>query len=136
MTASDFASTIPVEVLGWLMRKAPQRALLPWVLVVSPDTRGTLAANVMSRGPLACSVVFGVSTLAGGAEEQANITDIAYNGVMPIIRATDALVPVVWKQGYPDSQRAGARRMPLLCLRVGAPRVCVHNGGGAHVRVQ
>ena len=101
VSRSEFAHTIPIEVLGWLMRKSPPQTEQPWVLVVSPDPKGRLAANTVTRAPLApCSVTFAVSYIAAG--DRASLDAVSFQGVQPMIVATDALVPVVWEQWAPE----------------------------------
>jgi hypothetical protein len=98
-TAGDITSTIPVELAGWLVRRLDVPAdRTPWCLVVTNDQKMRLAVSLLVRGPLATSVVCGLSHLKldPGSKEVLDriITDVAIPGA----RALDGLMEVKWAQ--------------------------------------
>ena len=104
VSRSDFVWLLPVEIAGWFLRRTPADALRPWVLVLSPDEKGRLAAGLLSRGPFApCNVTFGITTLRGGDDEKAQMDAIALEGVYPMITETDGLVPITWNRAIPSA---------------------------------
>ena len=102
MAAADpHASIVPLEVVGWLIRRCPTAADVPRCLVVSADETGSLPAALVSRGP---TFPFGVTlgfTGAHSADGVDKITQVAHEGVVPTVRTMDSLVPINWAHGAP-----------------------------------
>ena len=104
VSRSDFVWLLPVEIAGWFLRRTPAEALRPWVLVLSSDDKGRLAAGLLSRGPFTpCNVKFGITMLRGRNDEKAKLDVIALEGVYPMITETDGLVPITWNRAIPSA---------------------------------
>ena len=97
VTKSDFVNIVPVEVAGWMMRRSPSEGTrVPWVLVLTDDLEGRLAAGLITRGPVVCSVTMGLTQYLGGAADVERLQTVACETVGPKMKAADALVPLTW----------------------------------------
>ena len=89
---SSYAHVIPVEVVGWMMRRLGVSEG-QWVLVISPDDMGELTSQLVMRGPELVNVCLGLSMMKNIPGDMLQVESLATNYLIPAIKEANGCPP-------------------------------------------
>lgn len=92
---TKYCHIIPLEVVGWLMRKFHVQDN-HWLLLVTDDLDGELAAQLVMRAPQCINLTVGLSELRNNVSDMSRLEQLANNMVIPAIKEANGLPAVHW----------------------------------------
>ena len=97
---STYCHLVPLEVVGWLMRKL-EITEGQWVLVVTCDDLCNLPAQLVMRAPVSINVCLGLTVLRSVTADMARLDQWATERMIPSVKEANGLPSVPWNLGSP-----------------------------------